>query len=83
MRTNRDRLLKTLPWLGVVQPALSPTHQAEEEEEHGAARADPFNLPHSVEQPAARTHTHTLSHSHTLTLTLAHTLASATKQAVE
>lgn len=64
MRTNRDRLLKTLPWLGVVQPALSPTHQAEKEEEHGAARADPFNLPHSVEQPAARTHTNTATHTH-------------------
>jgi len=60
-----------------LQPALSPTHQAVEEEEHGSARADPFNLPHSVEQPAARTHTHTLSHSHTLTLTLAHTLSRA------
>lgn len=41
-----------------------------EEEEHGSARADPFNLPHSVEQPAARTHT--LTHSHTATHTHTH-----------
>lgn len=67
----------------MVHPATVPPTPAVKEEELDAARADPFDLTHSVEQPAARTHTHTLSHSHTHSHSLSHTHSRTTKRADE
>jgi len=86
MRTDRDRLVKTLPWLGVVgcsQPLAQPT-RLWRRRNTAVPELIPSIFPtvwSSRQRAHTLTHSHTATHTHTHSRT--HTLARATKQADE